>query len=79
VSDGYVPLHSLLAGHLRAWQRQTPLATEIDFGFPSFRDKGKKPLCSSVFDADYLRPAAKKAGEHIRTANGSDFTICVTA
>jgi len=24
VSDGYVPLHSLLAGHLRAWQCQTP-------------------------------------------------------
>jgi integrase len=65
VSDGYVPLHSLLAGHLRAWQRQTPHATETDFVFPSFRAKGKKPLCSSVFVADYLRPAAKKAGVHI--------------
>jgi integrase len=65
VSDGYVPLHSLLAGHLRAWQCQTPHANETDFVFPSFRAKGRKPLCSSVFVADYLRPAAKKAGVHI--------------
>jgi len=65
VSDGYVPLHSLLAGHLRAWQRRTPHANETDFVFPSFRARGKKPLCSSVFVADHLRPAAKKAGVHI--------------
>ena len=26
------------------------------------RAEGRKPLCSSVFVADYLRPAAKKAG-----------------
>jgi integrase len=26
------------------------------------RGKGRKPLCSSVFVADYLRPAAKKCG-----------------
>jgi integrase len=25
VSDGYVPLHRVLAGHLREWQRQTPM------------------------------------------------------
>jgi hypothetical protein len=60
VSDGYVPLHSLLAGHLRAWQCQTPHANESDFVFPSFRAKGRKPLCSSVFVAD-LRPAAKES------------------
>jgi integrase len=36
-SDGYVPLHSLLAGHLRVWQCQTPYANETDFVFPSFR------------------------------------------
>jgi len=33
--------------------------------YPSMRAEGKKPLCSSVFVADYLRPAAKKAGVHI--------------
>ncbi|MGA2097033.1 MAG: site-specific integrase [Candidatus Acidiferrum sp.] len=65
MSDGYVPLHSLLAGHLRARQRQTLHANEPDFVFPSFRAKEKKPLCSSVFVADYLRPAAKRAGVHI--------------
>jgi integrase len=65
VSDGYVPLHRVLAGHLREWQRQTPHAKETDFVFPSLRAKGRKPLSSSVFVADYLRPAAKKAGVHI--------------
>jgi integrase len=61
-SDGYVPLHPVLAGHLRAWQRQTPHAKATDFVFPSMRAEGRKPLCSSVFVADHLRPAAKKAG-----------------
>ncbi|HKV60770.1 MAG TPA: site-specific integrase [Candidatus Acidoferrum sp.] len=65
VSDGYVPLHRVLAGHLREWQRQTPHAKETDFVFPSLRAMGRKPLSSSVFVADHLRPAAKKAGVHI--------------
>ncbi len=64
-SDGYAPLHSVLAAHLRAWQRRTPYAKEADFVFPSMRARGRKPLCSSVFVADHLRPAAKKAGVHI--------------
>ena len=64
-SDGYVPLHPVLAGHLRAWQRQTPHAKATDFVFPSMRAEGRKPLCSSVFVVDHLRPAAKKAGVHI--------------
>jgi integrase len=64
-SDGYVPLHPVLAGHLRAWQQQTPYAKDADFVFPSMRARGRKPLCSSVFVADYLRAAARKAGVHI--------------
>ena len=64
-SDGYVPLHPVLAGHLRAWQRQTTYAKTADFLFPSMRVEGRKPLCSSVFVADHLRPAAKKAGVQI--------------
>ena len=64
-SNGYAPLHPVLAAHLRAWQRQTPHAKEADFVFPSMRARGRKPLCSSVFVADHLRPAAKKAGVHI--------------
>jgi hypothetical protein len=58
-------LHPVLAGHLRAWQRQTPHADETDFVFPSMRTRGRNPLCSSAFVADHLRPAAKKAGVHI--------------
>jgi integrase len=61
-SDGYVPLHPVLAGHLRAWQQASQFAKEADFVFPSARAKGKKPLYASSFVADYLRPAAKKAG-----------------
>jgi integrase len=72
-SDGYVPLHALLAGPLRAWQQQSPYAKETDFVFPSMKAKGKKPLYSSSFVADYLRPAAKKAGVHI--ADGQRFGL----
>lgn len=64
-SDGYVPLHPMLARHLRAWQKQTPYAKDTDFVFPSTRESGKKPLYPSSFVADYLRPAAKAAGVHI--------------
>ena len=64
-SDGYVPLHPVLAAHLRAWQQQSAFAKEEDFVFPSMRAKGKKPLYAASFVADYLRPAAKKAGVQI--------------
>src|SRR5207244_10445266 len=58
---------------LRAWQRQTPHANETDFVFPSMIARGRKPLCSSVFVADYLRPAARKAGVHIE--DGQKFGL----
>ena len=75
-SDGYVPLHPVLAGHLRAWHRQTPHAKGPDFVFPSLREEGRKPLYASSFVADYLRPAAKKAGVLIAgRPDGSGFTI----
>jgi integrase len=60
-----------MAEHLRAWQRQTPHAKATDFVFPSMRAEGRKPLRSSVFVADHLRPAAKEAGVHI--ADGQRF------
>jgi integrase len=44
------------------WQRLTTYAKTTDFLFPSMRAEGRKPLCSSIFVADHLRPAAKKAG-----------------
>lgn len=64
-SDGYVPLHPVLAGHLRAWHQQTPHAKPTDFVFPSLMLNGRKPLYASSFVADYLRPAAKSAGVQI--------------
>jgi len=64
-SNGYVPLHTVLARFLRAWRAQTPFASDGDFVFPSLKAAGRVPLSASVFVADHLRPAAKKAGEHI--------------
>ena len=35
------------------------------FVFPSMKAHGRVPLSASVFVANHLRPAAKKAGVHI--------------
>jgi len=64
-SDGYVPLHPILARHLMAWRRRTPYGGDTGFVFPSLKAFGKVPLSASVFVADHLRPAAKGAGVHI--------------
>jgi integrase len=61
-SDGYVPLHPALAAHLRSWREQSPYAKDGDFVFPSLKARGRVPLSASIFVADHLRPAAKKAG-----------------
>ena len=65
-SDGYVPLHPLLAEHLRVWQEATQHADDADFVFPSLKCNGKVPLSASIFVADHLRPAAKAAGVAIK-------------
>jgi integrase len=64
-SDGYVPLHPVLSSHLRSWREQSPYAKDGDFVFPSLKARGRVPLTASIFVADYLRPAAKKAGAQI--------------
>lgn len=56
------PMGRVLAHYLREWRKQTPYAKPTDFVFPSLKMNGKVPICASVFCADYLRPAAKKAG-----------------
>ncbi|HEY1465002.1 MAG TPA: site-specific integrase [Terriglobales bacterium] len=61
-SDGYVPLHPLLAVHLRAWHQATPYAKATDFVFPSLKAKGRVPLSESAFVADHLRAAAIAVG-----------------
>jgi len=70
-SDGYVPLHRLLAEHLRDWHERTPNSRDTDFVFPSLKEKGRVPLSASIFAADYLRPAAIKAG--VQIADGQRF------
>lgn len=72
-SDGYVPLHPVLAGHLRAWQQQSPHAKESDFVFPSLIADGKVPLNSCSFVKKHLRSAAKAAG--VQIADGQRFGL----
>lgn len=72
-SDGYVPLHSLLAEHLRDWHARTPHSNADDFVFPSLKEKGRVPLSASIFVHDYLRPAAIKAG--VQIAEGQRFGL----
>lgn len=72
-SDGYVPLHPLLAAQLRQWRPQTPYAKDTDFVFASMKAKGKLPLCASTFVADHLRPAALKAG--VAIGDGQRFGL----
>ena len=61
-SDGYVPMHPVLATQLTEWHLQTPYAKETDFVFPSYRCEGKVPLSPAIFVADHLRKAAKASG-----------------
>jgi len=65
-SDGYVPMHSVLAQHLRQWQAQTPFTRETDFVFPSLKRRGRAPLCASIFVADHLRKAAIDTGVQVQ-------------
>ncbi len=65
-SDGYVPLHPLLARHLQDWLERTPYASATDFVFPSYRRGGRVPLSASIFVADHLRPAAIAVGVSIQ-------------
>ena len=61
-SDGFVPMHSVLAAFLGEWQTQTPHGKDTDFVFPSLRRNGKVPLSPAIFVADHLRKAAKATG-----------------
>jgi integrase len=68
-SDEYVPMHSILAHHLRQWHNETPYAKSTDFVFPSFKKRGKVPLSASSFVKDHLRPAAVAAGVDVPKGN----------
>jgi integrase len=44
VSEGYVPMHRVLAGYLRAWQPESPYAKDSDFVFSVDESPWKEPL-----------------------------------
>jgi integrase len=72
-SEGHVPLHPILAYHLKEWHARTPYAKETDFVFPSLKAEGRVPMSPAIFVADHLRPAAKAAGVQIE--NGQRFGL----
>jgi integrase len=72
-SDGYVPMHPLLAEHLKEWRRQSPYAKGGDFVFPSLLASGKVPLNACSFVKDHLRVAARAVG--VQIANGQRFGL----
>ena len=43
----------------------SPYTADTDYVFPSMVKKGAVPVCASVFDRNYLRPAAIEAGVSI--------------
>ena len=61
-SNGYVPMHPVLAQYLKEWRAQSPYSTLDDFIFPSLVKDGKVPIRASTFVQDHLRPAAMSAG-----------------
>jgi integrase len=64
-SNGFVPLHPLLAEHLHDWREHSPHSKLSDFVFPSLKMNGRIPMCASIFVQDHLRPAAVAAGVQI--------------
>jgi integrase len=64
-SDGHVPMHPMLANHLRQWHRETPYQKDTDFVFASLKMRGRVPMSTGSFLKDYLRPAAIAAGVQI--------------
>lgn len=61
-SQAPVPMHPLLARFVQRWKHETPYANDGDWVFPSFKLKGRQPRAANSLVADYLRPAAVKAG-----------------
>ena len=72
-SNGYVPMHPVLAQYLKEWRAQSPYSKIDDFVFPSLIKDGKVPVRASTFVQDHLRPAAISAG--IVLAKGQRFGL----
>jgi integrase len=61
-SASTVPMAETLAAVMNAWKMKTQYPGENDWVFPSLRKHGKQPREGAIAAADYLRPAAIKAG-----------------
>lgn len=72
-SNGYVPMHPVLAQYLNEWRALSPYSKVNDFVFPSLHKDGKVPIWASTFVQDHLRPAAIGAG--VVLAKGQRFGI----
>ena len=72
-SNGYVPMHPVLAEYLKEWRAQSPYSKVEDFVFPSLVKDGKVPIWASIFVQDHLRPAAVSAG--VVLAKGQRFGL----
>jgi integrase len=57
-----VPMHPLLGEAMLRWRVETPYAGESDWVFASFKLHGRQPGEGNMIGADYLRPAAVRAG-----------------
>ena len=66
-SDGYVPLHPVLAGHLRAWQRQTPHAKASGLRVSVDESRGKE---TALLFRIRRRPSATGGKESRSTHRG---------
>jgi hypothetical protein len=55
-------MHPLLGEAMLRWRVETPYAGESDWVFASFKLCGKQPREGNMIGANYLRPAAVRAG-----------------
>lgn len=51
-SNGYVPMHPVLAQYLKEWRAQRPYSKIDDFVFPSLIKDGKVPCSASTIHSD---------------------------
>jgi integrase len=61
-SEALMPMSPILAASLREWQQTTRYAQPKDWVFASIKTKGRTPRVGNMIVADYLYPAAVKAG-----------------
>ncbi|MCU1312002.1 MAG: integrase family protein [Candidatus Angelobacter sp.] len=70
-SEAVLPLKGKVLDVMKEWHRQTPYSSAMDWCFPSLKLRGKKPRNGQMIVADYLRPAAIRAG--VALATGQKF------